>query len=236
MGQMTQIVSKKESYEKVQGIISSIESAIQNQETTIEGINEKDTEFAVKLNTLATNRKQNEEMIDKALLWERNDTIFKVYSKIIKTSFRDIVFEYYRGYLNNTLDILLSDVNFKLFWDSDSQLSMISTNSTQVTYIPVNQASGMETIFSGLALIYTISILNIKHTTSHIFIDELSGQLSTGKNLSGDVKNYQELFVNILSKFNERTIFIVDHNVDDINENVVYEVTKGDNGNIYFKH
>lgn len=235
-GQMTQIVSKKESYEKVQGIISSIESAIQNQETTIEGLNEKDTEFAVKLNTLATNRKQNEEMIDKALLWERNDTIFKVYSKIIKTSFRDIVFEYYRGYLNNTLDILLSDVNFKLFWDSDSQLSMISTNSTQVTYIPVNQASGMETIFSGLALIYTISILNIKHTTSHIFIDELSGQLSTGKNLSGDVKNYQELFVNILSKFNERTIFIVDHNVDDINENVVYEVTKADNGNIYFKH
>ena len=67
IGQMTQIVSKKESYEKVQGIISSIESAIQNQETTIEGLNEKDTEFAVQLNTLATNRKQNEEMIDKAL-------------------------------------------------------------------------------------------------------------------------------------------------------------------------
>jgi hypothetical protein len=133
------------------------------------------------------------------------------------------------------LDVILDDTNFKLFWDSDNQLIIVSVKNGNTTYTPIKQASGMETIFTGLALIYTISLLNIKHRCSHIFIDELSGQLSTGKNLSGDVKNYQEIFIKILHKFVDKSIFIVDHNIDYMGENVCYEVKYDESGNIYVK-
>lgn len=168
--------------------------------------------------------------------YQENNIIWKIYSKVIKDNFRDIVFEYYRTFLNRTLDVILDDTNFKLFWDSDNQLIIVSVKNGNTTYTPIKQASGMETIFTGLALIYTISLLNIKHRCSHIFIDELSGQLSTGKNLSGDVKNYQEIFIKILHKFVDKSIFIVDHNIDYMGENVCYEVKYDESGNVYCEH
>ena len=169
--------------------------------------------------------------------YQENNIIWKIYSKVIKDNFKDIVFEYYRTFLNRTLDVILDDTNFKLFWDSDNQLTIISVKNGNTTYTPIKQASGMETIFTGLSLIYTISLLNIKHRCSHIFIDELSGQLSTGKNLTfyEGIKNYQELFVKILHKFVDKSIFIVDHNIEYMNENACYEVKYDESGNIYVK-
>lgn len=193
-----------------------------------------ETEFKVtksNLESVIGNLKTELENYDK---YRENEIIWKIYSKVIKDQFKGIVFEYYRTFLNRTLDTLLTDVYFNLFWDSDNQLILVSIDNGKRIYTPIKQASGMETIFAGLALIYTISLLNIKHVCSHIFIDELSGQLSTGKNIEFEnVENYQELFINILHKFTDKSIFIVDHNIDYMRENMCYLVTSTEQGSVY---
>ena len=215
---------------------NDVNESISQYTENIDNINNEISKSSVYLSKLESDNEQLHKDLDNIVKYKRNDLIYKIYSKLIKTSFRDIVFEYYKTYLNKHLDLLLEDVNFRLFWDNKSDLIMIMNHNGVTSYIPVTEASGMETIFTGLSLIYTISILNVKHTCSHIFIDELSGQLSTGKNLfyiDSNIKNYQELFVSIINKFKEKTIFIVDHNIDEMNETISYEVVSGEEGNKY---
>lgn len=172
---------------------------------------------------------------DDFIKYTKNNIIWKIYSKLIKTNFKDIVFEYYRTYLNNTLNYLLSDVNFKLYWNRNSELTMISCDNGIVTYQSVQQSSGMEITFLGLTLIYTIHVLNVKNSVSHIFIDEVSGTLNKGKELSYSAADYQELFVKILSKFKNKTVFIVDHNIEDIHETLAYEVIPSEKFSTYVR-
>jgi energy-coupling factor transporter ATP-binding protein EcfA2 len=180
------------------------------------------------------NYKNKKDSLDKELetliKYESNQIIWKVYSTIIKNNLKRIIFEYYRCYLNNTLSHLLSDVNFKLFWNEQSELTQIRVKDSIQTTQSVKQSSGMETIFLGLSLIYTLHILNVKNSISTIFIDEISGTLNNGKNLSYDAIDFQELFVNILNRFNHKTIFIIDHHLNNIFETITYEVVPSNDG------
>ena len=169
------------------------------------------------------------------LLYQKNNLIWKLYSKLIKNNFKEIIFEYYRNFLNTTLNVLLEDVPFKLFWDESSELYHISYNKGIVTYQPVQSSSGMEKTYLGLALVYTIHLLNVKNSISHIFIDEISGTLNDGKDLSYKAQNYKELLVLVLNKFKDKSIFIIDHSIDNLYETVTYEVRPDLNGSKYFK-
>lgn len=181
-----------------------------------------------------TNNKLNiQKEYNDLLEYLKNNLIWSVYSKLIKTQFKEIVFEYYRNYLNNTLNYLLENVNFKLFWNNDSELYMIDYKNGICSYQPVQQSSGMETCFLGLSLIYTIHLLNVKNTVSHIFIDEISGTLNKGKELTYEASNYQELLVLILSKFTNKSVFIIDHNITNMFESLTYEVQPSENGSKY---
>lgn len=178
-------------------------------------------------------RQKFEKELTEYLDYVRKSLVWKVYSKLIKTNFKEIVFDYYRVFLNNTLNYLLQDVNFKLFWDNESELYMTDFKNGQISYQPVTFTSGMEICFLGLSLIYTIHLLNIKNSVSHLFIDEISGTLNDGKNLSYDADNYKELLVKILSKFKNKSIFIIDHNIDDLFETMTYEVVYNEFGSKY---
>ena len=227
--------SQLPTYEKLKHDLDVADRSIKDFTDYIQTLTNNNTQLSVD----RTRHENNIENLEKEKSdydkYQENNIIWKIYSKVIKDNFKDIVFEYYRTFLNRTLDVILDDTNFKLFWDSDNQLTIISVKNGNTTYTPIKQASGMETIFTGLSLIYTISLLNIKHRCSHIFIDELSGQLSTGKNLTfyEGIKNYQELFVKILHKVVDKSIFIVDHNIEYMNENACYEVKYDESGNIY---
>lgn len=153
-----------------------------------------------------------------------NNQIFNLYNTIIKNDFKMIIFEYYRNYLNNSLNMLLEDVNFKLFFNNDSELYMIDMSKGTISYTPCNQTSGMESVFLGLSLLYMMSVLNIKNSINLICVDELSGQLNDGKDLTYNAKDYCELFVSILSKFTEKNVMIVDHQVKNMFETTRYEV------------
>lgn len=171
---------------------------------------------------------------DEYLKYQRNKLIYDIYKKLIESSFKDIVFEYYRTYMNNTLNVLLEDMYFKLIWTPEGELYMCDLRNGDYSFRPVMVTSGMETSFLGLALIYTMHVLNIKNTISLMLIDELSGQLNKGENLTYKVENYQELFVTLLNKFKNKSLIVVDHNITNLYETAQYEVIPNkENGSKY---
>lgn len=176
-----------------------------------------------------------EQLYANYLKYQKNNLVWKIYSKLIKNNFKEIIFEYYRNFLNLTLNNLLVDVNFKLFWNEDSELYHVDYQNGFCSYQPVQQSSGMETTYLGLALIYTIHLLNIKNSISHIFIDEISGTLNAGTELTYEAENYKELLVMVLNKFKDKQIFIIDHSIDNLYQTITYEVQPTTKGSKYIQ-
>lgn len=180
------------------------------------------------------------ELEEKWKQYRKKNFIYKTYEKLIKNDFKYAIFNYYRTFLNNKLNILLEGLNFRLYWNNDSNLYMVklaknSEGTTEMNYIPVKLASGMQTAFLGLSLIYSFHLLNIRNSISHIFIDEISGQLNSGKNKGvtddeildeATKKNYQEQLVLLLSRFDKKKVFIIDHVIDQLYETHTYNVKR----------
>lgn len=121
------------------------EADLQNIKQLISQINEEITKVTLDISNNENNLKKYEQMYDDYIKYQKNQIVWKIYNKLIKNGFRDIVFEYYRCFLNNTLNNLLEDVNFKLYWDANNQLYMIDASNGVVSYQPVINSSGMET-------------------------------------------------------------------------------------------
>lgn len=163
--------------------------------------------------------------------YEKAKAKYTIYETIIAKKFKIAVFAYYRQFLNVTFNILLENMNFKLHWNEDGNLYYIKFKEGKQYSRPVQLVSGMETCFLGLALTYAIHTLNIKNNISHIFIDEISGQLNSGKELVDENNsiNYQEQLLDLLSKFEGKSIFIIDHVIKDMYQTVTYSVTRSEN-------
>lgn len=215
---------EKPKYDSVNKEKQEIQSLKETINSEINSLNQNITSSKVKKVTYENQKETFNQELNNLIRYEKNNIIWKIYSKVIKSSFKESVFEYYRTYLNNTLNYLLSDVSFKLYWNSKSELILVRAKNGIITYQPIQLSSGMETTFLGLSLVYTMHMLNVKNTISHLFIDEISGTLNKGEELSYTAEDYQELFVKILSKFENKIVFIVDHQIKDVGENVCYEV------------
>lgn len=222
-------------YNNIRNQIIEIKTKLEELNNILESSIKKSDELKSNIYLFENQVNNLQSEYDNYIQYVSNNAVWKIYSKLIKTTFKEIIFDYYRNYLNNTLNYLLSDVSFKLYWNNDSELTMVHVRNGIETYQSVKQSSGMETTFLGLALIYTIHILNVKNQVSHIFIDEISGTLNKGHELSYSAENYQELFVKILSKFTEKSVWIVDHAVEDLHESNVYEVVPNDKDSKYIK-
>lgn len=170
--------------------------------------------------------------------WNIRKTTYKYYELMIKSVLGKSIFNYYRNSINFKFNELLENVNFDLEWNVDGNLYKIEYNNQtgEKHYTNVIGASGMETCFLGLSLIYSISELNQKHRLSHIFIDEISGKLNSGEdnNNEQDKTNYQEMLLLLLNKFNNSKIFIVDHVIKNMYESQNYDVVNINNQS-YFK-
>lgn len=224
---------KLDIYNSLQRKLLDIKNILKFIQEEIEKLNKQDSFISNEITRKEMLINQCKQEYDAYIEYMMNNAVWKIYSKLIKSTFKEIVFDYYRNYLNNTLNYLLSDVSFKLYWNQNSELTMVQVRNGVVTYQSVKQSSGMETTFLGLALIYTIHMLNVKNSISHIFIDEISGTLNKGQELSYSAENYQELFVKILSKFTDKSIWIVDHAIEDLHESNTYEVVPSDKCSIY---
>lgn len=219
-------------YNELSQNVEEIEDNIKSKTKTNSDLNNANSLMNQNLFTL-------NELEEKWKDYRKKNFIYKTFEKLIKKDFKYAIFNFYRQFLNNKLNILLEGLDFRLYWNSDSALYMVkfsknSLDETETIYRPVKLASGMQTSFLGLSLIYTIHLLNVRNSISHIFIDEISGQLNSGKNTNSDdddltnseSKNYQEQLVFLLNKFTKKKIFIIDHVIENFWETKTIEVTR----------
>ena len=233
-------LSYENNLEKYNNLLFEINESLTEKSTLTQNKNNKNTEI-INLEKDLINVDNKIETLTKEynnyLEYKKHLSIYGLYDKLINKDFPDIVFEYYRKFLNNTLNILLEDMNFKLYWDSTGALYMVQIKNGTETYRPVQLVSGMETCFLGLSLIYTIHLLNVKNNISHIFIDEISGQLNSGKELTNreNIVNYQAQLVLLLNKFDTKTVFVIDHHIENFYQTLTYSVEPNENGIVVYK-
>ena len=214
-------------YEQALEQIISVENDLKQYENDLKASQDAIIEITRKLSNYEHLKQTLNDDLANVRKYKQLEIIWKVYSKMIKQYFKEIVFDYYRIFINNTLSQILDDVPFKLYWNDG--LKMVTYNVgadgvPKIIYQTVSESSGMETTFLGLSLIYALHILNINNSVSHMFIDEISGTLNNGNNLSYVAENYQELFKKLIHKFTDKSIFIIDHAIEDFDETVTYEV------------
>ena len=214
-------------YEQVLEQIISVENDLKQYENDLKASQDAIIEIARKRSNYEHIRQTLNDDLVNVRKYKHLEIIWKVYSKMIKQYFKEIVFDYYRIFINNTLSQILDDVPFKLYWNDGLKMvtyAMGADGVPKIIYQTVSESSGMETTFLGLSLIYALHILNINNSVSHMFIDEISGTLNNGNNLSYVAENYQELFKKLIHKFTDKSIFIIDHAIEDFDETVTYEV------------
>lgn len=214
-------------YEQVLEQIISVENDLKQYENDLKASQDAIIEIARKRSNYEHIRQTLNDDLVNVRKYKHLEIIWKVYSKMIKQYFKEIVFDYYRIFINNTLSQILDDVPFKLYWNDGLKMvtyAMDADGVPKIIYQTVSESSGMETTFLGLSLIYALHILNINNSVSHMFIDEISGTLNNGNNLSYVAENYQELFKKLIHKFTDKSIFIIDHAIEDFDETVTYEV------------
>lgn len=228
-------------FDKLNEELFDLKNELENCENNILNYNQFNTQYNNDNILLNNNINLLNDLENKWKEYRKKNFIYKTYEKLIKNDFKMAIFNYYRTFLNNKLNILLEGLDFRLYWNNDSNLyltkfSKNENGNTEMVYLPVKLASGMQTTFLGLSLIYSFHLLNIKNSLSHIFIDEISGQLNSGKNNgineSEDLideatkKNYQEQLVFLLSKFDKKKLFIVDHVIEQLYDTHTYYVKR----------
>lgn len=164
--------------------------------------------------------------------YEIVDAVVKLYKRLVgKNGLQQYIFDHIKPVINTKLNELLEGVPFRLFIDETSAVQMIDLTKNVVR--PVTFASGAEKIFCGLALFATKSRMSTAKKFNVLLIDELSGALNDGKKLDYDAKNYQEEFIKIINRIKETVnVIIIDHVIDEINENKTVIVEKTENGSV----
>lgn len=168
-----------------------------------------------------------------AIAYRIVETSLKQYKTLIgKSGLPQYIFGIIRPMLNDKLNDLLEDLNFRLIFNDDNQLVMVDLSKDTVPMRYPSQFSGMQTCFSGLSLIYVNRICNNSFIFDNLFIDEISGQLNSGEELQYESLNYQEQLKSLLRKFENLNIWIVDHVIKDFGEDNTFEVMPTKKGTI----
>lgn len=143
------------------------------------------------------------------------DSSLKLYKRMLgKNGLPQYIFSHIIPLINKRLNDSLSNVDFRLIFDSDT-LELRFIDLTNNISRPVQFLSGMQQTVVGLSIVNVLRILNHSKKFDILMIDEISGKLNDGSQLSYEAKNYQQIvqsFIESISK-NSR-VFIVDHILD----------------------
>jgi len=159
--------------------------------------------------------------------------VIKQYKTMLgKTGLQKYIFGKIVDILNTKLSDLLQDVDFRLFFDKES-LDLRKYSLRKNVISGVQMTSGMETTILGLSLLNSLKMLNQIRKFNFLMIDEVSGQMNNGKNLTYSASDYQDLLVQLLHKIRETSnIYIVDHVLEFLGETSVLEVQYTEHGSI----
>lgn len=171
------------------------------------------------------------EQKDAAIRYRIVSTSIKLYKQLIgKNGLPQHIFSMVRPLLNKNLNNLLEDMDFRLAFTDTNQLVMIDLSKPGQPIRSPHQLSGMQTCFTGLALIYVNRMCNNVFMFDHLFIDEVSGQLNSGEDLTYESNNYQAQLKKLLRKFTGLKVWVVDHVIDDMEETHRFEVMPSSDG------
>ena len=199
-----------------------------------EKLDESRAEKNMLLSKIATINSDIEKLradIDNAIQYRIVESSLKQYKSLIgKSGLPQHIFRLVKGVLNSKLNDLLEDLNFRLQFNDDNQLVMLDLTKSSIPQRYPSQFSGMQTCFAGLSLLYVNRICNNTFLFDTLFIDEISGQLNSGEDLSYESFNYQEQLNELLKKFVGMNIWIVDHVIKDLEVDHTYEVVPSADG------
>ena len=159
------------------------------------------------------------------------ESSLKQYKTLLgKSGLPQYIFSIIKNSMNEKLNDLLEDLNFRLLFNENNELVMLDLTKTTSPMRYPSQFSGMQTCFSGLSLLYVNRMCNVSFIFDTLFIDEISGQLNSGEDLQYESLNYQEQLKALLRKFEGMNIWIVDHVIRDMNEEHLFEVSPSTKG------
>lgn len=206
----------------------------QQQETcskVLENIKSREISTTTKIGISDNKITELQNLKNSAIKYRIVDASLKQYKALIgKTGLPQHIFSIIRGVLNSKLNDLLEGMDFRLLFDESNNLIMVDLSKPGHPVRRPSQLSGMQTCFTGLALIYVNRMCNNTFIFDSLFIDEVSGQLNSGAELTYESQNYQEQLKKLLKKFTNLKIWIVDHVIEDLNEDFRFEVVPSNSG------
>ena len=216
---------------EIQIKIDDIDIKLTNQKLSIENISNE-----INVNTININ---NFKKIIEDLKIDINNTIeyrivessFKQYKTLIgKKGLLLYIFSLIKPILNSKLNDLLIDMDFRLQFDEDNNLQMLDLSKPNNPVRSMFAISGMQTVFCGLSLLYINKNNNLQFMMKDLYIDEISGKLNDGKNLNYKSLNYQIQLKRLLRKFENMKIMIIDHVIDNMEEDRNLQVIPSNEG------
>lgn len=165
--------------------------------------------------------------------YDIKSSVLKLYKSMLgKNGLPKHLFSYISKLINQELNTLLKNLDFTIQFQD---FNLILIDHKENTSRPVFFTSGMESSLLGLSLVYAIKTLSNNFRYGFILIDEISGKLNDGKNLSYDAPNFKEIFKEIINLMSQQfSIYIVEHVIEDLGENRTIEVI-GENGGSIIK-
>lgn len=231
--QIATIQSQLEKNAEIDKLIDSI------TKTKFEPIVEKINKLMSELHDLDIELAQSKQkvseyqnLIHDAIQYRIKDSSMRIYKQIIgKNGLPTYIFDLIRPNLNESLNEMLNGLGFVLQFNESNELKMIKLDDNMQIKQSVAFSSGMESTFLGLSLLYVLKTKNISKKLSILFIDEVTGALNDGSDLSYQAKNYQALFKQLLHKMKTSfNIFIIDHVIKNLDEDIRYEVVPTNDG------
>lgn len=232
----TQIATIQSQLEKNTEIEKLIDSITQ---TKLVPITEKIDKLTTEIHNLDIELAQSKQkvseyqtLIHDAIQYRIKDSSMRIYKQIIgKNGLPTYIFDLIRPNLNESLNEMLNGLGFVLQFNESNELKMIKLDDNMQIKQSVVFSSGMESTFLGLSLLYVLKTKNISKKLSILFIDEVTGALNDGSDLSYQAKNYQALFKQLLHKMKASfNIFIIDHVIKNLDEDIRYEVVPTNDG------
>lgn len=228
------ITEKKEQLlenEKLNIDIIKYDSDIANENINKQQIEETISKMKVEFAGIENKISQLKTNIESAIEYRIAESAFKQYKTLLgKKGLPLYIFSLIKPILNSKLNNLLEDMDFRLYFKEDNSLQMMDLSKPGSPMRSPFTISGMQTVFCGLSLLYINRNSNMNFRMKELFIDEVSGKLNNGSDLEYKSMNYQEQLKKLLRKFEDMNIMIIDHVIDDMEEDIKLQVIPTNNG------
>lgn len=231
---VTEITSALQTDAKINAKISENKTEQSNLKISADTIRNEIEKKRSDIKVLISQNESDEMNIRNAIAYRIADSSMRIYKQIIgKSGLPTHIFSMIRQNLNDSLNEMLSGLGFVLNFNESNELKMIKIDDNMQIKQSVAFSSGMESTFLGLSLLYVLKTKNVSKKVNVLFIDEVTGALNDGSDLSYVAKNYQERFKELIHKMKSQfNIFIIDHVIKDLEEDTRYEVVPTENGSL----